>query len=174
MDEEESLWIESTSDPDGEPVCLLTWGPLQWPAPADKVRAAAADLMACAAYAEMAVEMAGTLKLDGPLVSRVLAAVINGTGRAKFGNDETVVLLPGGSTKTATPYVLLRRGSRRGDLTAREARSMALQWLEVAEGTESDQLVAEALRSAGMDREARERVFGYMKELCRRRESRQR
>ena len=46
-----------------------------------------------------------------------------------------------------------------------EARSMALQWLEAAEATESDQLVSEALRGTGFDGGQQERVFGYLREL---------
>jgi hypothetical protein len=43
---------------------------------------------------------------------------------------------------------------------------MALAWLEVAEATESDQLVAEALRAAGaVDEAAMGKVFGYLREL---------
>jgi hypothetical protein len=60
--------------------------------------------------------------------------------------------------------VLIGRGSKRGLVNAREARSMALQWLEAAEATESDQLVSEALRGTGLEDSA-DRVFGYLREL---------
>ncbi|HEY0933726.1 MAG TPA: hypothetical protein VGD91_08290 [Trebonia sp.] len=56
-------------------------------------------------------------------------------------------------------------GKKRGTVLAAEARSMALQWLETAEGTESDQLLSEALRSTGVDRGRQDRVFGCLKEL---------
>lgn len=40
-----------------------------------------------------------------------------------------------------------------------------LRWLEIAEATESDQLVSEALRAAGIDDGTQEKLFGYLREL---------
>ena len=61
--------------------------------------------------------------------------------------------------------MLLMRGSKVGELSPQEARAMALRWLAVAEATESDQLVSEALRATGSDEAAAEKVFGYLREL---------
>ena len=72
---------------------------------------------------------------------------------------------PAGSTKRREALVLLKRGSQAGELNPDEARAMALRWLAVAEATESDQLVSEALRATGSDEAAAEKLFGYLREL---------
>jgi hypothetical protein len=61
--------------------------------------------------------------------------------------------------------VLMHRGSMREAVLPAKAREMAAAWLAVAEGTESDQLVSEALRSVGVDDETQERLFGYLRQL---------
>lgn len=164
-DEDEALWVESTRGPDDEPVCLFTWGPHQWYADVSDVRSAAVDLVSCAAYAEMAMLMATTMNLSGMTVSRMLGALIASTGRVQFGNENTLDLVPAGSTKSGEAVVLLRRGRQRGDILAQTARGMALQWFETAEATESDQLVTEAMRGTHFEPDQIERVFGYLREL---------
>lgn len=163
--EDESLWIESTRGPDDEPICLLRWGPFEWYAGADAVRETAADMVSCAAYAEMMMTLVSRLKLDGKIASALISDVLSGAGRRQFGSGDTVDLLPAGSTKTGEAVVLLRRGSKRGSVLAATARRMALQWLGAAEATESDQLVSEALTGTGMNTAGQERVFGYLREL---------
>lgn len=163
-DDEEALWVESTRGPDDEPACLLTWGPHQWYATVADVRKTALDMMSCAAAAEMMMMLAAKLEMPGPMASRLLGDLLSDTGR-EFGADGTVELTPAGSTKTGDAVVLLRRGSKRGSVLAVTARKMALQWLEAAEATESDQLVSEAMRGTGMDAAQQERVFGYLREL---------
>lgn len=163
-DGEEALWVESTRGPDDEPACLLTWGPFQWYATVAEVRKTAMDTVSCAAAAETLMLLVAKLEMPGPMASRLLGELLAGTGR-EFGTDGTVELVPAGSTKTGDAVVLLRRGSKRGSVLAVTARKMALQWLEAAEATESDQLVSEALRGTGMDAEGQERVFGYLREL---------
>ena len=44
---------------------------------------------------------------------------------------------------------------------------MAVRFLEVAEATESDQVVSEALRGAGVDQAQQDRIFGYLQQLRR-------
>lgn len=163
--DDDGIWIESTRGPDDEPVCLITWGPLQWYAPVADVRETALDLVACAAYAEMMMTLVNRLNLPGATASRFVTDLLAGRAKRYFGSKETVTLLPAGSTKTGGAYVLVKRGSQRGDLTPGEARAMALRWLEVADGTESDQLVSEALRATGIDDARQERLFGYLREL---------
>ena len=75
------------------------------------------------------------------------------------------MLTPAGSTKRREALVLVKRGSQDGALSPDEARAMALRWLAVAEATESDQLVSEALRATGSDEAGTEKVFGYLREL---------
>jgi hypothetical protein len=165
-DEDDALQVESTRGPDDEPACLLTWGPHQWYAPVEEVRRAALDMVSCAAYAEMMMTLVAKLKLDGRIASALVTDILTGRGRERsFGTPGTVDLIPAGSTKTGDAVVLIGRGSRRGCVLAAEARPMALQWLEAAEATESDQLVSEALRGTGMDDDGQERVFGYLREL---------
>lgn len=163
--DDEALWIESTRDPNGEPVCLLTWGSLQWYADVAEVRKTAVDMVTCAASAEMMMLLVAKLELPGPVASRLLGDLISETRRDRFGHLATVTMLPAGSTKTCDAVVLLRRGSKRGSVLAASARSMALQWLEAAEATESDQLVSEALSATGITPDDQERLFGYLREL---------
>ena len=54
--------------------------------------------------------------------------------------------------------MLLSRGSMRGALSPGEARQMALHWMETAEATESDCLVATAARTALGTGEARRQL----------------
>ena len=70
-----------------------------------------------------------------------------------------------GAATTREALVLLKRGSQDGALSPDEARAMALRWFAVAEATESDQLVSEALRATGADDEAQDRLFGYLRKL---------
>lgn len=164
-DEDEALWVESTRGPDDEPVCLLRWGPLEWYADVADVRRTALDMVSCAAYAETMMLLVAKGGVPGPVASRLLGSLIVSTGRNQLGSGNTVDLTPAGSSKTGHAVVLLRRGSKSGTVLAATARSMALQWLEVAEATESDQLVSEALTGTGFDSGQQDRVFGYLKEL---------
>jgi hypothetical protein len=167
---DDDLWIESTADADGEPVCLITWGPVQWYAPVADVRETALDLVTCAAYAEMAMHLKLALNLDAGTASALMSDLLSQQRSEEFGTASTITLMPAGSTKRRLAVVLLRRvrgGSGwDGEVDAAEARAMALRWLEVAEATESDQLVSEALRATGAcDPAAQEKVFGYLREL---------
>lgn len=168
----DTLWIESVRGPDDEPVCLITWAALQWYAPVAGVRETALDLVTCAAYAEMMMTLVTRAGVPAAAAAAFLSDVLSGRAKLYFGSRETITLLPAGSSKTGEPAVLLNRGSQRGSVTPGAARSMALQWLEVAEGTESDQMISEALRSLGPDdgsdprREPGQvKLFGYLREL---------
>lgn len=160
----DTLWIKSTRGPDDEPACLFTWSQFQWYAPVADVRKSALDLVVCAAYAEMMMLTVAKLRLDGKTASAFITDLLASTGARQFGGDDTVDLLPGGSTRTGEAVVLLGRGSKRGMVSPASARKMALQWLGAAEATESDQLVSEALRGVGLGDQA-DRVFGYLREL---------
>jgi hypothetical protein len=160
----ESIWIESTRGPDDEPVCLITFGPLQWYAPVEDVRETAIDLVTCAAYAEMMMTLIVRVNLSAAVVSQFATDLLSGRDKRYFGARTTMTLLPAGSSKRREALVLLKRGSQDGALSPDEARAMALRWLAVAEATESDQLVSEALRAtaAGVDPDS---LFGYLREL---------
>ena len=165
MTDSDSIWIESTRGPDDEPCCLITFGPLQAYASVDDVRTTALDLITCAAHSELLMTMVVKVSLSAGVVSRFATELLSGAGRSYFGAKTTMTMLPAGSTKRREALVLLKRGSQAGELSPDEARAMALRWLAVAEATESDQLVSEALRATGSDEAGTEKVFGYLREL---------
>jgi hypothetical protein len=161
----DSIWIESTRDPDGEPVCQIAWGTLKWYASVDDVRETALDLVACAAYAELMMTMVLRVGVPPEMASQLATDLLEDRKKRFFGTDTTVSLLPAGSSKRREAFVLLKREPMDGALSPAEARAMALRWLAVAEATESDQLVSEALRVTGSDDGAQEKLFGYLREL---------
>ena len=165
MADDDSIWIESTRGPDDEPCCLITFGPLQAYASVEDVRTTALDLITCAAYAELMMTMVVKVNLSADVVSRFATDLLSGAGRRFFGAKTTLLLTPAGSTRRREALVLVKRGSQAGELSPDEARAMALRWLAVAEATESDQLVSEALRATGSDEAGTEKVFGYLREL---------
>ena len=77
-DEHGSIWIESTRDPDGQPVCLVTFDKLQYYAPVEDVRATAIDLVTCAAYAEMMMTLITRLDLPAATVSAFATDLLAG------------------------------------------------------------------------------------------------
>ena len=165
MTGDETIWVISTRGPDDEPVCEINWGDKHYYAPVADVRQTALDLVTCAAYAEMMMKLA-TLGIPAQAVSAFTTDLLSDAGRTMFGTPRTITLLPAGSTKRKQALVLLNRGSSEGALSPDEARGMALQWLEAAEATESDQLVAEALRATRVTGEdGIAQVFGYLRKL---------
>jgi hypothetical protein len=164
-DDNDTIWIESTRGPDHEPVCRITFGPVQCYASVEDVRQTAIDLVTCAAYAEMMMTLITRANLPPATVSQFATDLLSGGGRHSFGAKATMILLPAGSSKQRQALVLVKRGSQDGALTPDEARAMALAWLAAAEATESDQLVSEALRATGSDDETQEKLFGYLRKL---------
>lgn len=163
------IWIVSTRDPDGEPVCEMTWGPLQWYATVEDVRETALDLFTCAAYAEMMKQMIIELRLPPRVVGEFTTHLLRDREKRSFGAPTTMELMPAGAvSKTSgdrAAVVLFKRGSMSEMLEAAHARTEALAWLSVAEATESDQLVSEALRMVGVADDAQDRLFRYLREL---------
>jgi hypothetical protein len=160
----DSIWIESTRGPDDEPTCLMTWGMLQCYPTVAEVRETAIDLVTCAAYAEMMMALVTRASLPADVVSAFATDLLSGAGKRYFGTKATLTMLPAGSSKRREAFVLLKRGSLEGFVSPQEAREMALRWLAVAEATESDQLVSEALRATGCEAPT-DKVFGYLREL---------
>jgi hypothetical protein len=160
-----TIWIESTRGPDCEPVCLITFGPLQYYAPVEDVRETAVDLVTCAAYSELIMTMVLRVGVPPEMASALATDLLADAGRTGFGRDTTLTMLPAGSSRHRKAYVLVKRGTQDGALSPAEARAMALRWLKIAEATDSDQLVSEALRATGMPDEGQERLFGYLREL---------
>jgi hypothetical protein len=164
-DDDDGIWIASTRDPDNEPVCEVTGGGVRCYAPVGDVRETAADLMTCAAYAEMMMTLITRAGLGADVVSQLATDMLGGREKRFFGAKTTMELLPAGSSKRKQALVLLKRGSLNGEVTPDEARVMALEWFAVAEATESDQLVSEALRATGVPADTQERLFAYLREL---------
>ena len=168
------VWIESTRGPGDEPVCRVTFGPIEGYAPVWDVRQTALDLITCAAYAEMMLTLIVRVKLPPEVVGEFTTDLLSGLGRSFFGARETMTLLPAGATRRSggpgsprvrEAVVLLHRGSQNAAVTAAEARDMALAWLAVAEATESDQLVSEAMDAAKISAETQVMMFGYLHAL---------
>lgn len=165
MSDQETVWVTSTRDPDGKPVCEIKWGTKRYYAPVADVRITALGLVTCAAYAEMMMKLVG-LGMPPATVSAFASDLLHDAHRTMFGTPSTITLLPAGSSKRKEALVILRRGSLEGAVSPDKARMMALAWLEAAEATESDQLVAEALTATGVaDGPSVEKVFGYLREL---------
>jgi hypothetical protein len=157
------IWLESTRGPDDAPVCLFTFGTHQSYPPVADVRATALDLVTCAAYAEMMLELTVTVKIPPEVVGRFTTALLQAQDRQVFGTKATLTMLPAVTVPPhRKPYVLLKRGSRQAALTAGEARQMALAWLSVAEATESDQLVSDALDAIDVPDEIQAMLFAYL------------
>jgi hypothetical protein len=164
------IWIASVRDPDGQPVCELTWGDQTWCAPVADVRQTAVDLLSCAAYAEWIHLLVTKVGLPPADVKEITLDLMRIGGRTRdHGTDATVDLVPASGTRDdggRESVVLLRRGDTTGMISLGAAREMAMHWLAAAEATESDQLVAEAYRAvrrgddAGLDR-----LFGYLRKL---------
>lgn len=166
------VWIESTRGPDDEPVCLVTVGPYQSYPSVDAVRETAMDMFTCAAYAELMLELVtGPAHIPPPAVEALMTSLLRGRQKRFFGAKDTLTMMPavgrdrrpGGRRRRAA--VLLTRGKWNGWLTADEAREQAVAFLAVAEATESDQLVTEALHTMGMPAEKVAAVFGYLHAL---------
>ncbi len=160
------ITIVPVRDPDQPGSCLLSWQGRDWIAPLPDVRATAVDLFTVAAYADLMILMAVRLRLDPGTVSAMASDLISQTGRTSFGTEQTISLLPVGSSKKRQGLVLIRRQRLEGVVDTATARQMGLTWLAAAEAAESDQLVTEALRTAGGIPEERiEGLFAYLREL---------
>jgi hypothetical protein len=164
------LWITSIRGPDDEPVCQLTWHGQDWYPTVAEVRETALDLFTCAAYAEMMRQMIAEAGLPPGVVEQFMMHLLRDRAKRYFGAKGTVELMPAGAVRKATgqrvALVLITRGGHETEgVSPDKARTMGLGWLAVAEATESDQLVTEALTGLGVDRRVQERLFGYLLEL---------
>jgi hypothetical protein len=154
-------------DPDAPTDCLLSWQGQDWIAPVSAVRATAVDLFTVASWADVMMHVTVRLGLDPNTASQFTGElIVSQTGRRAWGTEHTLSLLPVGSRKDRRGLVLIRRGHLQGLVNTDEARQMGLAWLETAEAAESDQLVTEALRTAGgLSADAIDGLFAYLREL---------
>lgn len=168
----DSIWIESTRDRHKHGnACLIQWGPHQWYAPVEKVRATAEDLFTCAAYADLIGELI-RIGLPGAKVSRLTTAMLKGRRPRYFGTPQTIYLLPGGSSARKAGAVALSRQNafaQRGAeamLQPDEAREMGRAWFQAAEASESDTLFSSVLERAGWMQEAEmDALFGLLHDI---------
>lgn len=136
----DTIWIVSTRDPDGKPVCQLSWHSERWYAPVADVRQTAVDLVSCAAYSEWIHLLITEVCLPPAAVKQITLDLMRVAGRTRdHGTDATIGLVPASGTRRATGQrearVILHRGDLDGMVTPAEAREMALAWLEAAEAT---------------------------------------
>jgi hypothetical protein len=167
-DDDGTIWVTSTrGGPD--PACELTWGTQRWHAPVADIRSTAIDLVTCAAYAEMMMQLAVKLKLPAQTAAGFTTDLLATSGRTRFGTPATLDLLPAGSTKRGEAVVLLRRGPMaewEGVVSPAAAREMAGAWFAAAEATESDRLVVRALEEfPSADPALTERLFTRLRQL---------
>lgn len=163
---DDQVWIESTRASGGQPdACRLHWGKAEWLATVADVRATATDMITCAAYAEVMMAMQAKLELHPKVISRFMSTVLadahpDRADQSALGLESTLLLMPAGSSKSGEAVVLLERVEpvgqagvyhairQRGMVGAAEARNMAAQWFLVAEGSEQDRLLVEAIPDA--------------------------
>lgn len=157
QDEADSIYIESTRNPDtgAEAACLLRWGPAEWYAPVAAVRQTAEDLCACAAYADLIGELF-RVGIESGLISQMTNGMLRDRQPRYFGGPDTMFLLPGGSSASKQGVVmfskrdLFHRGKADGMLLPDQAREMARVWLTAAEASDADTLFSAALLRSGM------------------------
>src|SRR5256885_8235551 len=129
----DTIGIVSTRGPDDEPVCEITWGPLQWYAPVEAVRQTAEDLFTCAAYADMLIELSGVTSVPPEVLSEFGSALLGRAvrdrpGRTRLGNPDTIGVLPAGSTRRREPLVVLSRGCVDGTVSRTTAPAKGRRW----------------------------------------------
>jgi hypothetical protein len=165
---ESTLWIESTRTAPGSDLpsaCLIRWRGESWYASVEDVRATAIDMIECAVYANTMLMMLG-LGLPAKELSGFFGDMLHQVrGGRPFGLPSTVGLTPAGSSKRKLAVVLIGRDGRQGEVGSDAAITMARQWLEVAAGVGSDQVVVAALRALKTPADLETLVFGKMREL---------
>jgi hypothetical protein len=160
------ITIVGGRDADAPTDCLISWQGHDWTAGVEHVRATAVDLFTAASWAELMMLMVTKVGVAPTSMGAMAGDLIRLSGRSGFGNEETVTLLPVGSSKAGEALVLIRRRHLQGVVDTGTARQMGLAWLTTAEAAESDQLVTEALRTAGgLSADAIEGLFAYLREL---------
>lgn len=125
---------------------LITWDDETWMADIDDVRRTAMDMIECVVLAET---MIGFIRLGLPAqqMSRFVADMVRRTGRDMFGTTATMELTPTGSTKRKAASVRFERGKQVADIASDVVRTIAQQWLEIAEAVDSDRHIVTALRA---------------------------
>jgi hypothetical protein len=148
----------------GEPAsCMIEWGSWQGYAGADAVIETAEDLFTCAAWADVIGELL-RLGMVPDQIAQMVSYALRDRPKRFFGHKNTVSLIPGASSDRKQGAVIVKRGSTSAYLMPQEARTMARNWLQCAEASDSDCLVDEALEElALLNRTERDRVFSYMR-----------
>ncbi|BDT39563.1 hypothetical protein [Streptomyces yaizuensis] len=171
------IWIRAMrrldGDDDPHTTCLLTWGALEWYAPAPDVMQTATDLHACAAYADMLVALLD-LGMDGGAAQQLLGNAMSKAAEGRrlveggmLGAATTLGCMPAASSKAAAGVVMLKRGSMTGAVSTEGAREMAAHWMQSGLAANYDEIAETALRDllgAGSGKQC-DGFFEYMAAL---------
>jgi hypothetical protein len=104
------------------------------------------------------------LNLDAELIAGFISLALQDRDKRYFGHRDTLMLMPGASTFRKAGAVIIQHNHTKASVDPDEARVMGRNWLEVAEASESDSLVDEALTHFGLlNQTERNRVFDYMR-----------
>lgn len=149
------------------PMCRLIWGRESKEVRASTVQGIGLDLIEAALYAELMMCMIG-LGLPKHMVTAFTADLIRKArpgGRPVLGDPETIIVTPAGSSRRGQGLVVVQWGRNKGELTPAEARQMGVEWLEAATTADTDQLIAEALRTTGRTEAEIEGFFFHLRAL---------
>lgn len=131
--------------------CLISWGPLEWYADAEVVTQTAQDLMTCATYADLIGELLSK-DFEGHVITGMVESMLSSAFAARphvmggmLGSEQTLGMMPAGSSERKAGVVMFKRGSMAGSLTPDGARQMATHWTEAALVARHDELVGMAL-----------------------------
>jgi len=139
------------TEPGATPQCLITWDGLEVYASVDDIRATANDLLTAAAYADMAAAFL-KIGMDKDTSAQLLSVALGaGMERSFLGSKNTFTVTPAASSKRKAGAVIIKRGSRYGELDTDHARDLAGWFHACAEGSEHDCLVRGALTDIGFD-----------------------
>lgn len=170
------LWINSAPRTaadvaNGLPArCLITWGPLEVYADVEAVSMTAQDLMTAATYADLIGELLSKDFEPGvilEMISAMLPAAMGGRRPVMggmLGTEQTIGVMPAGSSERRAGVVMLKRGEQGGSLSPDGARAMATHWYEAALAARHDELVGMALEdvlgAGGVEKV--DAMLGYM------------
>jgi hypothetical protein len=149
---------------------MITWGADAWYATPEVVTQTAQDLMTAATYADLVGELLSN-GFEGNVISGMISGMLPaamGDRRpvmgGMMGSEETIGVMPGGSSGRKAGVVMIKRGPQGGALTPGGARQMATQWLEASLVARHDELVGMALEDAlgASEPEKFEAMLGYM------------
>lgn len=132
--------IRSTHDQDGRAACLMQWGSQTTLLHPDVVMATAQDLLAAAAAAEADIALIRTLRQDLDVDDQTLGGLLTAVRQRRAQPPAKIALRISAvaGAKTGRAFVTIARGSMKGQLSAGEARDMAVAWIQTATAAHID------------------------------------